>query len=146
MVDLDKILEKLRQYKLPTEQDVKKLCDKAREILDTLDNVAVLDCPITICGDIHGQFEDLLELFDVGGEVLETNHVFLGDLVDRGYNCIETFILLLSLKVKYPDRITILRGNHESRQIAQVYGFYHECQRKYGSINVWKMCTDIFDL
>ena len=146
MVDLDKILEKLLQYKLPTEQEIKDLCDKAREILDTLDNVAVLDCPITACGDIHGQFEDLLELFDVGGEVPETYYVFLGDLVDRGYNCIETFILLLTLKVKYPERITILRGNHESRQITQLYGFYHECQRKYGSISVWKMFTDIFDL
>ena len=146
MVDLDKIIEKLRKFELPTEQELVELCEKAKEILDKLDNVAVLGCPITVCGDIHGQFEDLLELFDVGGEVLETNHVFLGDLVDRGYNCIETFILLLTLKVKYPDRITILRGNHESRQITQVYGFYHECQRKYGSINVWKMCTDIFDL
>ena len=146
MVDVDAIIEKLRKFKLPTEQEIKGLCDKAREILDTLDNVAQLDCPITVCGDIHGQFEDLLEIFDVGGEVPETNYIFLGDFVDRGYNSVETFIFLLTLKIKYPNRITLLRGNHESRQITQAYGFYEECQRKYGSVNVWRMCTDIFDL
>ena len=146
MVDVDNILEKLRKGALPTEQEIKGLCDKAREILDQLENVASLQCPITVCGDIHGQFDDLLEIFDVGGEVPETNYIFLGDFVDRGYNSVETFIFLLTLKIKYPNRITLLRGNHESRQITQAYGLYEESQRKYGSVNVWRMCTAIFDL
>jgi serine/threonine-protein phosphatase 2A catalytic subunit len=69
----------------------------------------------------------------------------LGDFVDRGYYSVETFLLLLALKVRYPDRITLIRGNHESRQITQIYGFYDECLRKYGSANVWKFFTDLFD-
>ena len=146
MDDVDVVLEKLRKGALPTEQEIKNLCDIAREPLDKLDNVATLSCPITVCGDIHGQFDDLLEIFDVGGEVPETNYIFLGDFVDRGNNSVETFIFLLCLKIKYPNRITLLRGNHESRQITQAYGFYEECSRKYGSVNVWRMCTDIFDL
>ena len=146
MVDVDLILEKLRKFILPTEQEIKGICDKAREILDTLNNVAQLECPITVCGNIQGQFIDLLEIFNIGGEVPETNYIFLGDFVDRGYNSIETFIFLLILKIKYPNYITLLRGHHESRQITQCYGFYDECQKRYGNVNVWRMCTDIFDL
>ena len=145
MAEPDEILEKLRRYELPTELEIKSLCDKAREILDKADNIAMVSSPITVCGDIHGQFEDLLEIFDVGGEVPDTNYIFLGDFVDRGNNSIETFLFLLTLKVKYPNRITLLRGNHESRQITQAYGFYEECSRRYGTVNVWKLCTDIFD-
>ena len=143
--DLDRQIEQLKRCEYIKEAEVKALCAKAREILVEESNVQRVDAPVTICGDIHGQFYDLKELFKVGGSVPDTNYLFMGDFVDRGFYSVETFLLLLALKVRYPDRITLIRGNHESRQITQVYGFYDECLRKYGSVNVWRYCTEIFD-
>jgi len=145
IANLDKQIEQLLECKPLPEAEVKNLCDKAKEILSEESNVQPVRAPVTICGDIHGQFYDLLELFKLGGKSPETNYLFMGDYVDRGYHSVETVSLLVSLKVRYRDRITILRGNHESRQITQVYGFYDECNRKYGNANVWKCFTDLFD-
>jgi len=143
--NLDEQIERLKKCEYLREDEVKDLCAKAKEILAEDSNVTRVSAPVTICGDIHGQFYDLVELFRVGGECPHANYLFLGDFVDRGYYSLETFLLLLALKVRYPHRITLIRGNHESRQITQVYGFYDECLRKYGSVNVWRYCTEIFD-
>jgi len=94
---------------------VESLCEKAKEILVKEDNVQIVKLPVTICGDVHGQFFELLELFKIGGKIPETNYLFLGDYVDSGYNSVETLCLILALKVRYPDRVTLIRGNHECR-------------------------------
>jgi len=128
-----------------SEQEVKELCQRAKNILKEEANVQLIPAPVTIVGDIHGQYHDLVELFRLGGSSPNTNYLFLGDYVDRGYYSVECVSLVVALKVRYPKRITILRGNHESRQITQVYGFYDECLRKYGTPSVWGYFTDLFD-
>lgn len=146
MVSLvDETIELLRTFRHVPEEMVKQLCYKAQELLVEESNVQLVHTPVTICGDIHGQFHDLLTLFSVGGECPFTNYLFLGDFVDRGFYSVESFLLLLCLKVRYPDRITLIRGNHESRQITAAYGFYDECMRKYGSSYVWRLCCNVFD-
>ncbi|CAM9121481.1 unnamed protein product [Pylaiella littoralis] len=142
---LDKQIDVLRTGGILPEKDIISLCQKAREILGAESNVQPVRCPVTICGDIHGQFYDLLELFRIGGDCPSTNYLFMGDYVDRGYYSLEVVSLLVALKVRFKDRITILRGNHESRQITQVYGFYDECLRKYGNASVWNCFTELFD-
>ncbi|KAF5391615.1 hypothetical protein D9757_002423 [Collybiopsis confluens] len=128
--EIDGWIEQLSQCKQLSEADVKRLCEKTREILMDESNV---------------QPHDLSELFRIGGNSPDTNYLFMGDYVDRGYYSVETVTLLVAMKLRYRDRVTILRGNHESRQITQVYGFYDECLRKYGNANVWRYFTDLFD-
>ncbi|KAI1260740.1 Metallo-dependent phosphatase-like protein [Xylariaceae sp. FL1019] len=222
---LDEWLEQAKLCHYLPEAVMKELCEMVKEVLMEESNIQPVVTPVTVCGDIHGQFYDLLELFRVSGgmpgepateapqtvttvitsddieppeitkpklmkkikqtkkpedstgdesavaddeddEITEiadssrisstevgttstnsadTRFVFLGDFVDRGYFSLETFTLLMCLKAKYPDRIILVRGNHESRQITQVYGFYEECQQKYGNASVWKACCQVFD-
>ena len=141
----DKWLEDLKDLKCLPEKDLKLLCEKAKEIFIEESNVQNVSAPVIICGDIHGQIYDLLELFKKGGDVPNSRYVFMGDYVDRGYNGVEVLELLLALKIKYPEHITLLRGNHESRQICFAYGFYEEITRKYGNANAWEYFTDLFD-
>lgn len=145
MSDVDRAITQLRACRAIPEAQVFEICHKAREILIEEGNIVTVTAPVTICGDIHGQFHDLMELFRVGGDVPDTQYIFMGDFVDRGFYSLESFLLLLCLKVRYPDRMTLIRGNHESRQITTVYGFYDECLRKYGSANVWRYCCEVFD-
>ncbi|OAR01350.1 hypothetical protein LLEC1_06745 [Akanthomyces lecanii] len=236
---LDEWLEEAKQCHYLPERAMKELCEKVKEILMEESNIQPVCTPVTVCGDIHGQFYDLLELFRVAGgmpgennvqppktsttvitsqdieppeitnpkllkklkststetidrdaveeadasteaaagsaainstvpssQSAQTRFIFLGDFVDRGYFSLETFTLLMCLKAKsvastgafvalilqanlfqhrYPERIVLVRGNHESRQITQVYGFYEECQQKYGNASVWKACCHVFD-
>jgi len=142
---LDEIITNVQDMKVIPERDIRELCEKAKELLREEPNVVPVSAPVTLVGDVHGQFHDLLELFKIGGPSPNTNYLFMGDYVDRGYFSVECVTLLVSLKVRYPKRVTLTRGNHESRQITQVYGFYDECLRKYGSANVWKYFTDLFD-
>lgn len=144
--DINKLIQSLNDCIIPNEQDLVPLFQKATELLIDQPNVKDLHSPITVCGDTHGQLFDLQELFCVGGECPDTNYIFLGDYVDRGRHSVETFLLLLCIYVKYPLRMTLLRGNHETRLTTQGYGFYDECVQKFGSANIWKACTDLFDL
>jgi len=81
----------------------------------------------------------------VGGEIPSQRYIFIGDFVDRGNHSVETLEYLLCLKLLYPEHILLLRGNHESRQITQAYGFYDEILKKYANANVWKYFTNVFD-
>lgn len=143
--NVDKWIELTKECKYLPENELKKLCDIVLEYLIEESNVHPVYSPVTVCGDIHGQYYDLQELFRTGGYPPDTNYIFMGDFVDRGHYSLETLTQLLLFKAKYPERITLLRGNHESRQITQVYGFYDECMTKYGNANPWKYCCKLFD-
>ena len=144
-MDEDKWLELVKEWKIIPEYELQSLCGKLIEILCEESNVQPVDAPVIVCGDIHGQFYDLTNIFKIGGKIPDKKYLFLGDYVDRGYNSVETLEYLLCLKLKYPDYITLLRGNHESRQICFSYGFYEEVTRKYGNANPWKFFNQVFD-
>jgi len=100
-----------------TETEVRVLCLRSRDIFMSQPILLELEAPLKICGDIHGQYTDLLRLFEYGGFPPEANYLFLGDYVDRGKQSLECICLLLAYKLKYPENFFLLRGNHECASI-----------------------------
>jgi hypothetical protein len=144
-VDLDAAIALLKQGKLLSERQVKALCKRTKNVLMNEENVQRVPAPVTICGDLRGHFYELLNLFEIGGEVPSTNYLFLGKYIGRGCHQLLTFLLLIALKARWPCRVYLCRGSQESRQMTQVYGFYDECLRAYGTSEVWRCCMDVCD-
>lgn len=145
-MDLDKFIANVIAHEPIEERELMCIYRMAQEVLFEEGTLLNLTLPITICGDIHGQFYDLLKLFEISGDPSTTRYLFLGDYVDRGYYSIETFALLIAYKVKYPTTFFMIRGNHECRTVNKVYGFYDEIVQRFGHAGPWKLCNEVFDM
>ncbi|KAK6031960.1 Ser/Thr phosphatase family protein [Ostertagia ostertagi] len=130
--------------KTVSESDIMDVLGKAREMFLSQPTMVELDSPVKICGDTHGQYPDLLRLFNKGGFPPLSNYLFLGDYVDRGKQNLEVILLVLAYKLKFPKNFFLLRGNHECANVNRAYGFYDECMRRYQSQRMWQSFQDVF--
>lgn len=126
------------------EQFIRKILYLARPIFMSQPMLVKVEAPVNVCGDIHGQITDLVEIFSSGGLPPDSRYLFLGDYVDRGKFGTEVISALLGLKVLYPTNIFILRGNHETESICRMYGFFDEVKRRF-SVKLFKEFTDVFN-
>ena len=151
-IDVDNILERLLAVRGNKpgktvdlkEEEIKYLIDKSLPLFKEAKMLIELEAPLRVCGDIHGQYYDLLRIFEHCGYPGEYNYLFLGDYVDRGKQSIESICLLLTYKIKYPTKVHLLRGNHESSVTNRIYGFYDECKRRY-NVRLWRNFTELFN-
>ncbi|RYP17968.1 hypothetical protein DL765_004187 [Monosporascus sp. GIB2] len=124
--------------------EIVAICQRARECFLSQPALLELDAPVKIVGDVHGQYTDLIRMFEMCGFPPSSNYLFLGDYVDRGKQSLETILLLLCYKLKYPENFFLLRGNHECANVTRVYGFYDECKRRC-NVKIWKTFIDCFN-
>lgn len=124
--------------------EITAICQAAREVFLSQPTLIELSPPVKIVGDVHGQYTDLIRFFEMCGFPPSANYLFLGDYVDRGKQSLETILLLLCYKIKYPENFFLLRGNHECANVTRVYGFYDECKRRC-NIKIWKTFIDVFN-
>jgi len=124
--------------------EITAICQRARECFLSQPALLELDAPVKIVGDVHGQYTDLIRMFEMCGFPPNSNYLFLGDYVDRGKQSLETILLLLCYKLKYPENFFLLRGNHECANVTRVYGFYDECKRRC-NVKIWKTFVDTFN-
>lgn len=152
-IDLDDMISRLLDAGYSTKvtktvclknAEITAICGAARELFLSQPALLELSAPVKIVGDVHGQYTDLIRLFEMCGFPPASNYLFLGDYVDRGKQSLETILLLLCYKLKYPENFFLLRGNHECANVTRVYGFYDECKRRT-NIKVWKTFIDTFN-
>ncbi|KAH9385858.1 uncharacterized protein NEMAJ01_0754 [Nematocida major] len=122
--------------------EILRICEQAMDVFASEPLLLELSSDITVVGDIHGQFFDLLKILAVAPS---EQYLFLGDFVDRGANSMETIVLLLYMKGKYPEKVWILRGNHESMKTSSNYGFMDECVRMHRSKLLWYKICQVFE-
>lgn len=152
-IDLDDMISRLLDAGYSTKvtktvclknAEITAICSAARELFLSQPALLELSAPVKIVGDVHGQYTDLIRLFEMCGFPPASNYLFLGDYVDRGKQSLETILLLLCYKLKYPENFFLLRGNHECANVTRVYGFYDECKRRC-NIKIWKGFIDTFN-
>uniref|UniRef100_F1L6F5 Serine/threonine-protein phosphatase n=1 Tax=Ascaris suum TaxID=6253 RepID=F1L6F5_ASCSU len=134
-----------RLTKHVSEQELIKLNNRVRAVFMSQPPLVEIEPPVVICGDIHGQYSDLLRIFDKNGFPPDANYLFLGDYVDRGLQSIETVCLMFCYRIKHPENFFMLRGNHECAAINRVYGFFEEVIRRYRSFRLWTVFQDTFN-
>ena len=139
----DRIIARTTPQQPLTRDELLACCLQSIPVLKAQPVLLELKAPLTVCGDIHGQLDDLLRVFRARGVPPDTPYLFLGDYVDRGAHSIEVITLLLALKVCHPYRIFLLRGNHESPDLNAEYGFQEECVRRYDA-TVWAAFNRVF--
>lgn len=127
-----------------SQEDILRLSTTVRKIFLDQPMLLELSAPIKVCGDTHGQFTDLLRLFEYCGFPPESNYLFLGDYVDRGKQSLEVVCLVFAYKIRYPENFFLLRGNHECAGINRIYGFYDECRKRF-SVKLWKNINETFN-
>ncbi|CAJ0579975.1 unnamed protein product, partial [Mesorhabditis spiculigera] len=128
------------------EPELLKMCKEAKEVFKNQPSLIEIDPPVIIVGDIHGQYGDLLRIFNGSGFPPDKNYMFLGDYVDRGSKNLEVISLLFCYKILYPEHFFLLRGNHECLNVNKVYGFLEECNRRYKSMRLWQYFQDVFNM
>jgi len=124
--------------------EITSICHRVKEIFLEQPPLIELEAPVKIVGDIHGQYSDLIRMFEMCGFPPSANFLFLGDYVDRGKHSLETILLLMCYKIKFPENFFLLRGNHECANVTRVYGFYDECKRRC-NVKIWKTFVDTFN-
>ncbi|ODV90617.1 hypothetical protein CANCADRAFT_31508 [Tortispora caseinolytica NRRL Y-17796] len=152
-LDLDEIISRLLDNGISgkvskticlKQSEITQICARAREVFLSQPTLIELSAPVKIVGDVHGQYNDLLRMFKLCGFPPSSNYLFLGDYVDRGKQGLETILLLLCYKIKFPENFFLLRGNHECANVTRVYGFYDECKRR-SSLKTWRTFIDTFN-
>lgn len=138
-----KFIKKILSLQLLTINEIEQLCEKVIEILIKESNFPNISSPVSVCGDIHGQIFDLVDLFRREGDPSKQKYIFLGNYVDRGEYSTECIFLLIIYKILYPSNIFLVRGNHEQKNISKTYGLYYETLKKY-NVNIWRLLCEVF--
>ena len=149
MSDLDRksiklLIKSLKSFITPSPNTLILLLNQVEKILKQEPNLLAINGPVTICGDLYGSLDDLLEIFHLSGKPGEANYLFLGSYINRHHNSVEVLSLLLSYKLLFPTKMILLRGSQESIYLSQTYGFYQECIEKFGTSEIWAKFIEIF--